>query len=561
MNPNKQLIFACVFLVFLVAASGNTLLPAPRTRALLIGISNYRNPDPAKNFLSLRGPAQDVVMVKRLLKRQYNFKESDIRVLTDTQASRRGILAAFEKLVNGTASGDILFIYYSGHGTRIKDRNGDEADGYDEALVAYDFTWGTTDGLVSDDELSRIFKRLSDRWVIVVMDSCHSGTATRTIYRTPFTPRYVPPSEVSGFKPSFSAVNQGFNDRRLPDRHIHLAAAQDAQVAVETFIPDKGEYHGLFTVHFVSGLQGEADSNRDGVVTYREIYNHCKTRVSIDKPDQVPAVSIRSELLLQRPFMEKKNIPSNHTPPTFSNKIRIKTEGVKIPNDRIGFPGAGVQIEMTRDARQWDYLIKKNPDFQLYSKAGYLMYRSPRLADLLKYLEVLVLKSFFKRLENPRQDFNLVVDAGPVGRYYFREKDLIKYSISAEADCYLLWLNIDSKGNIVVLLPNFQEGGDDNFLKKGKRYTIPGDGKGIDFDFEVGPPFGQDLFKLIGFKRPLNLKALFPTCRDEFSYAFQLRDKKCSSWEFYRRLTHLLSKRKDWAATSIEIETRARSLE
>lgn len=66
-------------------------------------------------------------------------------------------------------------MHYSGHGTQIRDTNGDEADGFDEALVPYDYT---SAGCILDDELFRIVVRpLRDGVTLTsLMDCCHSGT-------------------------------------------------------------------------------------------------------------------------------------------------------------------------------------------------------------------------------------------------------------------------------------------------------------------------------------------------------------------------------------------------
>lgn len=63
-----------------------------------------------------------------------------------------------------------LVIYFTGHGTQVRDYSHDEEDGRDEALVF-------KDGFISDDELSlmlRIYNRNSD--VVLIPDCCHSGT-------------------------------------------------------------------------------------------------------------------------------------------------------------------------------------------------------------------------------------------------------------------------------------------------------------------------------------------------------------------------------------------------
>ena len=71
--------------------------------------------------------------------------------------------------------GDSLFFHYSGHGSRLHDDNGDEASGWDDALVPLDYE---TRGLILDDE---VFVRLcaplqAGVQLTCVMDCCHSAT-------------------------------------------------------------------------------------------------------------------------------------------------------------------------------------------------------------------------------------------------------------------------------------------------------------------------------------------------------------------------------------------------
>ena len=71
---------------------------------------------------------------------------------------------------------DAVFLHYSGHGTKLKDdEHGEEADGYDEALVPLDFQ---DVGMLRDDDLFDILiKPLPDGvHMVSLMDCCHSGT-------------------------------------------------------------------------------------------------------------------------------------------------------------------------------------------------------------------------------------------------------------------------------------------------------------------------------------------------------------------------------------------------
>ena len=74
-----------------------------------------------------------------------------------------------------TAAGDAVFTHYSGHGGKLRDQDGDEADGYDETLVPLDYA---KRGQIRDDDLYKELVLPLPAGVIMtsVMDCCHSGT-------------------------------------------------------------------------------------------------------------------------------------------------------------------------------------------------------------------------------------------------------------------------------------------------------------------------------------------------------------------------------------------------
>lgn len=98
----------------------------------------------------------------------------EAQMLKSAQATRSavidGIRAAAEKLNDG----DIFLLSYAGHGGQVRDANQDEEDYTDE-------TWCLYDGQLIDDELGALWQEFNPRVRIVVLsDSCHSGTVTRS---------------------------------------------------------------------------------------------------------------------------------------------------------------------------------------------------------------------------------------------------------------------------------------------------------------------------------------------------------------------------------------------
>ena len=95
-------------------------------------------------------------------------------LLLTKAATAAAFIKAMEDAANKLASGDILFLSYSGHGGQVPDRDGDdEVDGLDE-------TWCLFDRQLIDDELYGLFGRFAKGVRIVLLsDSCHSGTVAR----------------------------------------------------------------------------------------------------------------------------------------------------------------------------------------------------------------------------------------------------------------------------------------------------------------------------------------------------------------------------------------------
>lgn len=145
-------------------------------KALLVGINNYPG---IEN--DLRGCLNDVTNVRDILVKHYGFDPAGIRTLADSRATRAAIMDALAALVAKSAAGDVLVFHYSGHGSQVRDLDGDELDdGKDEILCPYDFDW--KDGFIADDDLASMLKGLPKGVHLeILLDSCHSGTGTREI--------------------------------------------------------------------------------------------------------------------------------------------------------------------------------------------------------------------------------------------------------------------------------------------------------------------------------------------------------------------------------------------
>lgn len=152
--------------------------------ALCVGINDY--PGAASDLAGCVNDAHDWHVT--LLERGY-----DVRMLLNSEASKGSIVEALSERLSRLKTGDRFIFTFSGHGTWIPDRDGDEIDKRDEALCCWDYA---RDGLLSDDEMFDIFKqRKFGSRVTVLSDSCHSGTLAR-MAANPLvkkTAKFIPP--------------------------------------------------------------------------------------------------------------------------------------------------------------------------------------------------------------------------------------------------------------------------------------------------------------------------------------------------------------------------------
>ncbi len=94
-------------------------------------------------------------------------------LLINQEATSKKLYVKINQYVNLLTKGDILFLSFSGHGGSTKDWSDDEADGKDE-------TWCLYDRSFLDDELYRLLCKIPEGVrVLVVSDSCHSGTVIK----------------------------------------------------------------------------------------------------------------------------------------------------------------------------------------------------------------------------------------------------------------------------------------------------------------------------------------------------------------------------------------------
>ena len=245
----------------------------PRKLALLVGINSYA-------ASPLEGCVIDVELQRHLLIHRFGFNPGDILTLTDEQATRQGILEAFEEhLIKQAKPGDVVAYHYSGHGSRVFDPNPiipprDGNPGLNGTFVPVDSTlpdgYPEAAGFVKDimgHTLFLLMSALPTENVTVVLDSCFSGAATREFRvraREGGRNALISPLEKEYQEQWLSRLDMTQEEfvagyRRGVAKGVVLAATAPEQLAIETNL--NGFKAGVFSYLLTHYLW-----QRDGIV-------------------------------------------------------------------------------------------------------------------------------------------------------------------------------------------------------------------------------------------------------------------------------------------------------
>ena len=235
--------------------------------ALLVGIANYLSSDEFE-IQQLKAPVKDVNELAAFLKdpNKGGFDAEHVFTLTDKKATRRNILITFNDIAKRAAPEDMVIFYFSGHGYRPSDSKTTYLIPYDLDMRDFDAT------CINFDDLAKKIRKMAASKVVVILDACHAGgvkpTGARAAMNTGIVKRYL----------------EAF---RKSEGRALLLSSDESEVSWE----DK--QNGVFTRFLLEGLNGKADTNGDGIVTF--------TEVALYVEDTVPKFTRENFPRVQRP--------------------------------------------------------------------------------------------------------------------------------------------------------------------------------------------------------------------------------------------------------------------
>ena len=273
--------------------------------ALLIAINDYLYDD---DIPDLRGTINDATAMQDLLIRRFGFDPAKVVLLRDGEATKERVLAAFRELIERAEVDSPVVFYDSSHGSELWDESGDEPKSYDQTLVMHDSgrSQGRENRDLTDDELNGLLRELNQKtkYVTLIFDSCHSGTAARASA----TPRAAPPdcrgcsgaacSKCEGQPGSRSAPGQAAPQRDGARGYVGFGPDELSYVLISGAASDEFSYERVI------------DGKPMGALTYaltRALWQAPAGTSYRDVMAQV-AAEVTSSLPAQHPQLEGRNI-------------------------------------------------------------------------------------------------------------------------------------------------------------------------------------------------------------------------------------------------------------
>lgn len=230
-------------------------------KAVLVGL-NYTG-----TKQQLQGCINDANRMRETLTSKFGYK--DITVLTDKNINRNHKLANVLRNLINSGSNNIYF-QYSGHGIQIRDYDGDEQDGKDEAL------YGLFNDVLTDDQINNMIRSVPvGSKMVLVIDACHSGTIADLPYQ-------------------FDGNNvQQVNNKHVQGDIICITGCRDNQVSMDIF--DGNVAYGAMS----NALQRTLKAMPKGT-TWRGLISQLRDNLKRDKYAQVPQLCVSNPKMIDQ---------------------------------------------------------------------------------------------------------------------------------------------------------------------------------------------------------------------------------------------------------------------
>jgi hypothetical protein len=397
------------------------------------------------------------------------FKKDNISGIYDADATRDGIIQALEQLESRLSYGDIVYIHFSGHGQQVWDDNSDELDNLDEAIVPYDspmiFQKGVYEGerLIRDDLLGEITNRMRkvigpNGQLILILDSCHSGTGTRGMGLVRGTDKVM---AADNFKIKMNTGEKSSNLSRGESKDMAPMAsffgASPRELNYET-LDDQSKPVGSLSYATSTVLSGMR-----GAYSFEDFFERVKLKMKVFAPRQNPQwEGPKNILLFGGEVPERKNV--------FKVEDIINANEIKVAMGSISDVYAGSEIEV-RSVDQKKVLARGYVS-QANLASSIIILEAP-LQDLEDLMEVKVTKNAF-----PQFKANIKIDLASDSKWLDAAESLktipVFEKVESNADIFITECGDDrsiqlaTKDGTVLFVEKMSRGNTENQVNKMK---------------------------------------------------------------------------------------------
>lgn len=213
-------------------------------KALLVGINYYNVPG-----ARLNGCINDITNMKNTLIANYGYNENDIIMLRDDsnayrQPTARNIVGWLYALMMVSRQCEEVWFHYSGHGSRIRDTNGDEQSGLDSVIIPVDFQ---RSGIITDDLILRIINYSKCR-TMLLFDSCNSGSMCDLKWNFDYNKEINTSLDIY--------TRSQINNFSILNPNIYcFSGCKDTQTSADIYDTVDKQYEGAFTDCFLLALK------------------------------------------------------------------------------------------------------------------------------------------------------------------------------------------------------------------------------------------------------------------------------------------------------------------
>ncbi len=234
------------------AGSAPTRIEFGSYHALVIGNKEY------DNLTNLNTPVNDARAIEKILRTKYGYKTQLL-----LNANRYQILSALNKLRETLTEDDNLLIYYAGHG---------ELDGVNQRgfWLPVDAEPDNSANWISNVAITDMLNIMNAKHVMVVADSCYSGSLTRA---------------------SIARLQGGMSSKKKNKWYKLMAKARTRTVltsgGVKPVLDSGGGEHSIFARAFIDVIDGNSQI-MEGYQLYREVLARVKKNAKRLRVEQNP---------------------------------------------------------------------------------------------------------------------------------------------------------------------------------------------------------------------------------------------------------------------------------